>query len=294
MTISKEELAEVRRAVEGNLSEGEYDAIADWAMPKLLSDLDAANAHIAQLEARATIHANIMNESATLRKELRKVFSDSGLLKFPLSCLPTERGMTIFDADYAFTAHCAWADDASVLTAAVNAAPKLLDSLDSLEKRIAELEAQNATLREELGLRSEGDIYSCEYCERLYGGDSGRYCEECNQRIKLENTIDIQKSRIDALEDAAKYWPSAPMEDIEKLCELSRSWGTWSALVRRYKNGSKNHTKALDMLEDLDRQAYKLRDKIRMPDKSDKLARAHQQILDLKSRIYELQSCSYP
>jgi hypothetical protein len=80
------------------------------------------------------------------------------------------------------------------------------------------------------------------------------------------------------------------MEDIEKLCELSRSWGTWSALIRRYKNGSKNHTKALDMLSDLDRQAYKLRDKIRKPDKSDKLARAHLEIMDLKLRIHVLQS----
>ncbi len=166
--------------------------------------------------------------------------------------------------------------------------------LVSLEERIKQLEAENATLRTELGLRLDGDIYACEWCEKLYGGDSGKYCEECTQRIKLENTIDIQKSRIAALEDAATYWPSAPMEDIEKLCELSRSWGTWSALIRRYKNGSKNHTKALDMLSDLERQAYKLRDKIRMPDKSDKLARAHQQILDLKSRIYEIQSWIYP
>lgn len=51
--ISSEELAEVRRAVEGNLSCGDYDAIADWALPKLLADLDAANTRIAELESAA-------------------------------------------------------------------------------------------------------------------------------------------------------------------------------------------------------------------------------------------------
>lgn len=164
--ISKEEFAEIRRAVEGNLSCGAYDAIADWALSKLLADLDAANA------------------------------------------------------------------------------------------RIAELEAEN---RQTLGLVDNSLAQTADWQSMLYRADE-RASAEANAHAEEVATL---KARIAELEAAAQRRPVE--EKVRKLCEVERTYGSWSTRSRRYKNGSKNHLEVLKKLDDLFREACNLRDELCTP-----------------------------